>query len=310
MVIVRNFIALQFAAAGLYLFLGTMVHFARLWRGVPLVQGVPFTVAQAIFIFTAETIIILYIFFMWYRETFRLQAGALLHSEGVLVRRHRTIALERIAAASYAQGPFAKLAGYGTVALADKGGARLARFSNMAEPAEFVAEISGRRGPDREAEPLRLVMESEHATLERKATLRCDLATGKPSRVIEKAAVKTVAAFMNTEGGTLLLGVGDDGRAVGLERDWATLARKDADGWENHFSNILSAMLGPSLRQYATVRHFVHEGRACAMVSVAAAPRPVYMADNGTDEFFVRTGNATTALRMSEAHEYIGRRWA
>ncbi|RPJ37658.1 MAG: ATP-binding protein [Deltaproteobacteria bacterium] len=38
----------------------------------------------------------------------------------------------------------------------------------------------------------------------------------KPS---SRACSKTIAAFLNTEGGDLLIGVGDDGAIVGIERD-------------------------------------------------------------------------------------------
>jgi hypothetical protein len=102
-----------------------------------------------------------------------------------------------------------------------------------------------------------------------------------------------------------LLGVGDRGEAVGLEYDYATLPRKDADGLQNHFSNALSAALGPSLRQHVNMRPFTHEGKACMLVAVTAADRPAYVRDQDHEEFFIRTGNGTTPLKMSEAHTYI-----
>lgn len=155
------------------------------------------------------------------------------------------------------------------------------------------------------ADPLALVHTAEHEQLERKSTLRWDLKTNAVNRSLEKAAMKTIAAFMNSKGGNLLLGVGDHGEAVGLEHDYATLPRKDADGLQNHFSNMLSAMLGPSLRHYVKLRLFTHGGKACMLVSVAPAKQPAYVRDQEHEEFFIRTGNGTTPLKMSEAHTYI-----
>lgn len=154
-------------------------------------------------------------------------------------------------------------------------------------------------------DPLTLVRAPEHEQLERKSTLRWDLKTGTVNKALEKAAMKTVAAFMNSRGGHLVLGVGDRGEAIGLEYDYASLQRQDADGLQNHFSNVLSAMLGPSLRQYVQLRPFTHEGKACMLVSVAPAARPAYLIDQDREEFFIRTGNGTTALKMSETNTYI-----
>lgn len=153
--------------------------------------------------------------------------------------------------------------------------------------------------------PLALVHEPEHERLERKSTLRWDLKTNTVNKSLEKAAMKTVAAFMNSNGGYLLLGVGDCGEAIGLEYDYTSLPRQDADGLQNHFSNVLSAMLGPSLRRYVQLHPFTHAGKNCMLVSVAPADRPAYLTDQDREEFFIRTGNGTTALKMSEANTYI-----
>ncbi len=159
------------------------------------------------------------------------------------------------------------------------------------------------------ADPLQLVRTAEHERLERKSTFRWDLRTGTVNKSLERAAVKTVAAFMNSRGGDLLLGVGDRGEAVGLEHDFATLPRKDVDGFQNHFSNVLAAMLGPALRHYVRLQPFMHEGKKCLRVCVRPSDQPAYVADQDREEFFIRTGNGTTPLKMSEANKYITARF-
>lgn len=158
-------------------------------------------------------------------------------------------------------------------------------------------------------DPLGLIAAPEHERLERKSTFRWDLKTNAVNRSLEKAAMKTVAAFMNSRGGNLLLGVGDHGEAVGLEHDYATLTRRDSDGLQNHFSNVLAATLGPSLRQYVRLRPFAHDGKECMLVSVAPSDRPAYLREQDREEFFIRTGNGTASLRMSEASAYIASRF-
>ena len=47
-----------------------------------------------------------------------------------------------------------------------------------------------------------------------------ELREGRSDEVIERTIVKTIAGFMNAHGGTLLIGVDDDGKAIGLEKDY------------------------------------------------------------------------------------------
>ena len=305
-VIVRNFFALQFCVAALYLLAGSLAYYAYIWRGLPLIADyVPFQVAQGVTILLGESLLMFYIFFSWHRDTIHVSAGQLVHNEGIIFRRHHVVSMDRIASITYTQGVFGRLANFGTVMLHDGVGSVLMRLTSIAEPQEFTQHMHHRTAANADADPLRLVMEAEHERLERKATLRWDLKTNTLNRALEKATIKTIAAFLNGTGGHVLVGVGDDGSAVGLQHDWATLARRDRDGWETHFSNLLAAMIGPSFRQYVQVRHFSYSDLPCALVAVTPAPRPAYVTDDGKEEFFIRAGNGTVGLKLSEAHTYI-----
>jgi len=46
------------------------------------------------------------------------------------------------------------------------------------------------------------------------------------------------------------------------------------------------------------------------LVSVSSSDRPAYLRDQDHEEFFIRTGNGTTSLRMSEANSYIASRFS
>ena len=62
-----------------------------------------------------------------------------------------------------------------------------------------------------------LIKRGESKTLEFKATLRWNLRENRQDdSVVTHAALKTIAAFLNTEGGDLLIGVADDGSIVGI----------------------------------------------------------------------------------------------
>ncbi|HUO75833.1 MAG TPA: RNA-binding domain-containing protein [Candidatus Paceibacterota bacterium] len=305
-VIVRNFIALQFCAMALYYFAGSLSYYAQIWRSLPYIDEViPFQIAQMVFLFLVEVALIMYIFFSWQRETLSVSDGKLSHHRGVVIRHHRVVSLERIAAVTFDQNLLGRLAHYGSITARDAVGTRLMKLTYAADPSDLATRLMRHVPAPMDTEPLRLVGEAEHERLERKATFRWDLKTKSVNRALEKAAMKTVAAFMNGHGGQLLLGVGDDGSIVGLEHDIQTLARRSMDGFQTHFLNVLAAMIGNDVRQHVSIRPFVHEEKPCAVVTVASAMRPVYLADEGKEEFFVRAGNGTTALKMSDAHAYI-----
>ncbi|HXK37300.1 MAG TPA: RNA-binding domain-containing protein [Candidatus Paceibacterota bacterium] len=307
-VLVRMFIALQFAAAALYYLAAIVADYKELWVASPIGPYLSFEPAQFILIFVAEALLISYSFVLWYRTTLRLSGGRFILEEGVLRRNHREVPLNRVASVSYNQSIIGRLANYGTVQLCDTAGGTLVRLGSMSDPRDVVEQITGFLSVA-DVHPRDLVQSREHARLERKSTLRWDLKSASINRSLERAAMKTVAAFLNSGGGHLIVGIGDDGSAVGLHHDFETLQRKDEDGWENHFNNLLAASIGPGFRPYVQVRHFTHDGKACAAITVAASPRPAYMTDEGREEFFVRTGNGTTALKVSEAHQFITSRF-
>ena len=311
-VIVGSFIALQFATAAMYLLAASVAYYAQIWRSLPILKGIDFSIAQGVFIFLIEIGLIFYMFLAWYRQTIRLTDSQLVFDRGLFIRAHTIVPLSRIATVTFRQSILGRLTHYGSVDAVDSHGALLLRLDSMPEPQELVQEIIQRKGSlaiDADAEPSLLLTMPEHERLERKSTFRWDLKSGGVNKALERASMKTVAAFMNSNGGHLLLGVGDRGEAVGLEADYTTLARRDADGLQNHFTNVLSSMLGPSLRQYVRMQSFTHEGKECMLVSVSPSERPAYLKDQDHEEFFIRTGNGTTSLRMSEANAYISSRF-
>jgi hypothetical protein len=148
--------------------------------------------------------------------------------------------------------------------------------------------------------------------VELKSSLRADtLGRGIPPKVIEKNVARTVAGFMNAQGGLLVIGVDDDGRPLGLERDLATLGRKDLDRFQQTLVNVLSSYLGSDVA--ASVRiHFTKVGPSGHDVALVECPpyhQPVYLVDGNAKELYVRAGNTTRLLDVAEAVSYVGQHW-
>ena len=114
---------------------------------------------------------------------------------------------------------------------------------------------------------------------------------------------------MRGGGGQLGVGVGDKGEVHGLANDYQSLKRKDADGFENHFNNVFKETIGPEFREFVKLRFHDHEGKEVCVIQVAPSVRPVYAKLDDSEMFYIRTGNATSHLAMSQVPAYVRRRF-
>lgn len=147
-----------------------------------------------------------------------------------------------------------------------------------------------------EQEIRELIGQGESERLEFKSTLRFNLAAGKPGKEIELAALKTLTAFMNTDGGVLVVGVDDEGRALGL----------DADGFENddhvlrHFTSIFAQHVGVEHLSCMAFAVRTLDGRKVLLAECSRSSEPVILKGGKDEEFYVRAGPSSRKLSLSE----------
>lgn len=123
---------------------------------------------------------------------------------------------------------------------------------------------------------------------------------------MEHAVLKTIAAFLNSkEGGTLVIGVNDEGVALGVETD----KFPNEDKMNLHLSNLIKARLGAS--SMLNIKPHFESFRAKRVLVVDCAPSgvPVYLKDGKEEEFFIRAGASTAPLPPSEMNNYIKQRF-
>jgi hypothetical protein len=160
-----------------------------------------------------------------------------------------------------------------------------------------------------------LIAEGESDELEFKSTLRWDLKEGTVSKKLEDVIVKTVAAFANSQGGTLLIGVADDGEVLGLEPDFRSLDGGNRDKFELHLRNLLSQQFGPGFvtSKVAIKFHAVGEKEVCQIESAPARDAVIVTAKdkNGAavQKFYARSGNSSQEIPMDEMSAYLKERF-
>src|SRR3989344_5765657 len=161
------------------------------------------------------------------------------------------------------------------------------------------------RAAAKENEVEEMLRSGEHERLEFKTSLRWDMKRDQVNKELEKSVMKTVAAFLNSDGGNLLIGVGDKGELLGLENDLASLPKSNVDGFENHFNNLFNQMIGPKFRRLVKLTFNKIEDKTVCLASVEPSQQPVYLKNGESEDFYIRTGNVTTPLKMSEVSAYL-----
>ncbi len=149
-----------------------------------------------------------------------------------------------------------------------------------------------------------LIRTGEGANLEFKSTMRMNLRSGKPGKEIELAWLKSLVAFLNSDGGILLLGVSDQGEVLGLE----------ADGFENedkcrlHFKNLINQHIGLEHSRYIQFILQAVQDKLVAAVECERSPKPVFLTTGKEEDFYIRCGPASVKLSVSKVLQYLSKR--
>src|SRR3989338_4227246 len=321
-VIVKNFILLQGVAVVVFFIAGALADYGEFYHSLSISRTISFRIAEALIIFSAEIALVFFIFFRWYRESFRIRNGEIIHSYGVLYRNRTAVPLEHVVSVSHRQSPLGKLTKYGTIELTGNHENKKIRLKDIPVPEEYVDLILKfkRFSANKDAEDLTLtnaktnildlLNKDEHENLEFKSTFRWDTRQNVVNKILEKSVMKTIASFLNSQGGHLVIGVNDEKVVIGLAFDYNSLVRKDADGFENHFTQVFHNMIGAEFRQFVKLHWSQVDSKECCIINVSPSHKPAYLKnDNNGEEFYIRTGNGTTALKLSEANAYIDSHW-
>jgi len=148
----------------------------------------------------------------------------------------------------------------------------------------------------------RMIEQGEGLNVELKSTFRRNLHTDKNDKEIETAALKEVVAFLNTDGGHLIIGVEDNGDVRGLLKDGFS----NEDRYTTHISNQLSHRIGADYGKYLT---YVYEKvRGEQVLDLVCDKLPSNEMAFLDGELYVR--NAAQAIKLStkEAIEWQSRR--
>ena len=170
---------------------------------------------------------------------------------------------------------------------------------------EMAKKISGYLSNLQNTSTQSLIEGGESELVEFKSTLRYNIHTQKFGKEIEHAGLKSIAAFLNSAGGTLIIGVDDNKNILGLEND----NFRDDDHLLLHLTKIIQERISIEHTQFIKGTVEESNGLKVLRIDVKPATTPAYVTHNNDELLYVRTGPATSQMRVSEIYSYIQNRF-
>lgn len=155
-----------------------------------------------------------------------------------------------------------------------------------------------------------LIAEGESDICEFKSSLRYSYHTNQVDKNLTSVIAKIIASFLNTNGGVLFIGVKDDGEILGLENDFKTFSEPNKDSFLKAFDNMVETYIGNWILPYINVSFNERDNKEICIVKVnQTSHKPVFLNNNGSNEFYVRRTASTVSLDTQEASDYIKTKW-
>lgn len=152
---------------------------------------------------------------------------------------------------------------------------------------------------------MRIAEEDENQKFELKESLEVN-EQGRIDSATALKTLKTIAAFLNSDGGTLLIGVSDRGEIKGIARDVQNSNHKNVDGFKLKLRDMIRSKLKPDPREYYTVDiEHLPEGDICR-IEVLPSPE-ITLVDK---DLFIRVDNRTEKLTGADLVNWVQNRGA
>ena len=307
LVLVGRIIASEIILAILFYCISFLSNYESLFRATSFGQFIRYDVMLMLSFSLFQIILIMTLFLYWYFSYFEISHSEVTFVHGIIRRSRKSYLLSRLHSVVLIQGMLQRKMKHATLKLCFDGSRELyLRNVGMYEQANAFlrSTIGNKEKKGFSIGDILSLRESED--LELKETLRFDTRNNNPNKELEKAALKTIAGFLNAKGGTLIIGVADDGSLKGLERDFKTLKRQDRDGFENYLMVLVRESLGSSALHNVSVRFESKDEKLVCVIEASPSHEAVYLKNNeGREDLYVRAGNTTQPLSISEAERYI-----
>ena len=146
-----------------------------------------------------------------------------------------------------------------------------------------------------------LLDQGETELIEFKSTIRWNILADRSDKSIELAWAKTIVAFLNSHGGSLLIGVDDNADIVGLEKD----RFKNLDKLMLHVDNVIETHVGMEFSDSIAIQIVGIDGKKVLVFQINPSSEPAFLSTNEGDDMYIRLGPSSRKMTTREAMEYV-----
>lgn len=150
-----------------------------------------------------------------------------------------------------------------------------------------------------------IIQIGETSKIEFKSTIRTNLHTNQQDKIMELAILKTITAFLNSSGGNLLIGISDDKKILGLEKD----NFQNPDKISLHITNLIKSHIGNEFLPFIKTIIVKIQGKELLLIICKQSQKQVFLKQNNKEEFYIRNGPASIKLQGNALIDYINHRF-
>jgi len=151
----------------------------------------------------------------------------------------------------------------------------------------------------------RIIDKGENNKIEFKSTLRTNVHTKQVDKNVEHATIKTMAGYLNSDGGTLIIGVDDSRNILGIEQDNFV----SHDNLALHLTSLIKDHIGAEFLPFINFEIVDLDGKYIIKVDCDKSNKEVFVKNGKDEHFYVRNGPSTAMLGGRELVEYINNRF-
>lgn len=184
-------------------------------------------------------------------------------------------------------------------------------FQKIMENKSLIVKLKGEIKLYENQDVFEIISQGENSSCEFKETLRFCLKEQKKMDYVEESVLKTIAAFLNTSGGDLFIGVNDDEEIMGLDKDYQTFREKDQnrDGFYKHLDNLIGKTFTNSIYPLLYIKIYEKDGLDFCRINVKPKlGNGIFVTFKGAEHFFIRRTGSTQSLTKKETIDYINNR--
>jgi len=307
----KRLIVIEFFWAFFPILAAVIFNLTDLYNRTPVARGVSYDLFSLIIMTSIQILIIAAAFLFWYLQKYQVNREAITLKRGALFEARPLINTQSIGGIEVQQGKLGRLFDYGTLLISSADKKEPVKLKDVPNPAHYAGRIEALIDPPDEAAAQKqksisdMILEGENQYLEFKSSFVWDYRQQRANKDLRLPTMKNVAAFMNSAGGVLLIGVDDEGEILGLENDFKTQRKPNVDGFENNFNMAFNRMIGPEFRRYVDVVFEPIQGKTICALYVKPSLEPVFLTHNNKEKFYIKTGNSSIDLSISQATSYI-----